>query len=140
MKTPPEFLYHGTTTNYLESIKKHGLLPSRPSKWQRRFRMRSAVFFADSVKRAKTYAVIRRYLSGFPTVGERYELFESLWRRSYRQRQVVILRVKTSVLSSCPIPDYVWKIFGELGQWVYFARVPPEQIEVLINAEWGPIA
>lgn len=26
-KSPPEFLYHGTATRFLESIKKHGLVP-----------------------------------------------------------------------------------------------------------------
>jgi len=136
----PDYLYHGTTTECLESIRESGLLPSAPTRWERRFGARSAVFFTNTVKRARRYARLRRFMSGFLPSENRYELFGSLWYGHYRRRSGAVLRVPSSALHPSPRPDWWWKLVGEWGNWVYLRPVPAADLEVLDDdGTWRPL-
>lgn len=119
-RKPPKFLYHGTTSHYVDSIKKDGLILGRPF-----LLSKPVLFFANSRERAKGYAFMRRHMPGFAP--------KKFHRRfSFKGDGIpIILRVRTSDLNADALrPDWWWKLLGEWGQWRYYQDVPADVIEV----------
>ncbi len=123
MRKPPEFLYHGTTSQCLEGILENGLVLNKGRVWGIPFK--PVVFFTSSVKKAGFYAFLRQRMSGFAPEGFRQKAFHRA------KGEPVVLRVQTSGLDLDAIrPDFWWKFLGELGQWRYHKGVPPDAIKI----------